>query len=95
MIRIYRKFGMLTKISKNQNALRTNTVEGTFYGPPCAGFSFKIYSTPLTPSHDYREVTTSIVQSVELTDYGFRFKTVNSIYDLYISSEVGESLRVH
>jgi hypothetical protein len=77
--------GILVKRSTNVNALRTNEIKGIFFNYPCKGLSFEIFSEALeNPNAKYRKVTTSMVQSVEKTELGFIFHTLNSCYELQI-----------
>lgn len=75
--------GVLTKISINQNALRTISVEGTAPMPPTVGLSFVVISlTPLDTTKDFRQVTTSIVQDISRTkDGAYLLTTLNSTYE--------------
>lgn len=80
--------GKLTKISNNENALRTSSVEGWFYKLPTVGESFRLYSTPLDKpiDSDYtRMVTTSLVKEISYTALNYEFKTLNSTYLLEVS----------
>jgi hypothetical protein len=84
MIQLYKKLGKLTKLSDNSNALRSNPVVGRFYGPPTVGYNFTIYSEPLTPGKDFREVGTSLIKSVTTERGVLIFQTENSTYMLEI-----------
>lgn len=82
---VFKKRGALRKISINVNALRTETVEGIFFGPPCPGFSFMIFAEALNDRRGTRVVTTSMVRTASVTDDGYRFQTLNSEYELIVN----------
>lgn len=71
----------LFKLSKNENALRTQTVEGITEQPPVEGASFSILGEALVEHASARFVSTSIVQKVRLQpDGAIEFDTMNSTY---------------
>ena len=72
--------GKLTKLSRNKNDLRTNSMEGVFSEPPTIGKRFAITGKPLTKGASIRLIDTSVVQSVEEEEDGWRFQTENSKY---------------
>lgn len=90
MLKLYKKNGRLTKISDNNNDLRSNGIVGHFYGPPLEGYNFTIYSESLTPGMDYREVSTSIIAKVEEQSSAIVFHTMNSKYMLEIFGDAEE-----
>ena len=78
-------YGTLTKISKNQNALRTPDMEGFFSSIPEVGNSFTIMNNePIVKENNTnRIITTSRVISVDRSIDGvFIFDTMNSTYRL-------------
>lgn len=79
--------GTLKKLSDNETALRTSEVKGSFPWPPAPGFSFVIYGKSLTDTDRVRQVATSTIESVERTSTGYRFKTMNSEYELEVHGE--------
>lgn len=91
-IKLYKKAGRLTKISDNDNALRFTGVVGLFYGPPLKGYNFTMYSEPLTPGMEYREVSTSPIAKVEVQDSTVVFHTMNSRYMLEIFGDAEEEV---
>lgn len=77
--------GLLEKLSKNENALRTSTVYGYCEAVPKVGSGFEILSKSLDPSADARYVRTSQVLTVSEVSPGvFEFETLNSTYRLTI-----------
>ena len=78
----------LTRISTKPNdepnlaPLRTESVVGNYVNAPCPGEPFQITAEPLTEGATVRVVTTSVVVEVEKMNFGFRFKTQNSTYEL-------------
>lgn len=74
--------GRLKKVSNNENDLRTAEIECEFEDLPCVGECFIIFSKPLELKDGVRVVRTSIIQEIERTPRGFRFKTMNSVYEL-------------
>lgn len=76
--------GILIKISNNDNALRTDSMEGEFEFFPKIGTSFRIFGESLTADGDIRIVTTSVVKNVEQIENIYRFQTLNSTYKLEV-----------
>lgn len=75
----------LTKVESTHNNLRTNEIVGRPLFIPEVGRSFIMWSEPLDKDMDIRQITTSVVKSVELIgDNLYEFKTMNSIYKLEI-----------
>lgn len=72
----------LTKLSTNENKLRTNEVLGEGMGEPTVGRSFTFVGEALDKSvGDTRFVTTSIVTEILKNENGaVEFKTLNSTY---------------
>lgn len=69
----------LTKVSTNENALRTPSVEGWFTKLPKIGDSFIIYADAITEGViGVRIVGTSLVVRID----GEEFQTENSVYRL-------------
>lgn len=86
-----KKFGTLTKVSQLEDAkigkdpLRTSIVTGYFFEEPKEGSSFLIFSEPLNKKEDHiRQVSTSVVCEVTVSESKVRFKTMNSVYELVI-----------
>lgn len=92
MIKLYKKIGSLTKISDNDNTIRSNGVVGYFYGPPVEGYNFTIFSESITLGMDFREVSTSPVSKVEGHDSKIVFHTVYSKYMLEIFNEAEDDV---
>lgn len=66
MLTLYKRIGRLTKISDNDNALRSNGIVGYFHVPPVEGFNFTMFSEPLENTEaDHRTVSTSPIIMVE------------------------------
>lgn len=80
----YIKRGVLRKISTNLNALRTDEVRGIFFCPPCPSLRFTLFGRAIDPRQKTRVVSTSMVRYAELTEFGFRFETLNSTYELHV-----------
>lgn len=91
---IYKKNGRLTKISDNDNDLRSNRIVGYFYAPPIEGFNFTIFSEPLTPGMDHRKVSTSPIVLVEEDNQMIIFQTSYSRYMLEIFEEFPEEFEI-
>lgn len=70
----------MTKLSDNQNALRTNEIEGFCFELPQVGQPFVMYGEGI--EFGTRIVSTSLVQ--EVADN--KFKTLNSQYQLDVLS---------
>ncbi len=78
----------LIKISKNENALRDNEIEGEASKLPKVGESFHMTAPPRDIPRGDRWVTTSEVREiVEQTDRAVTFHTLNSTYRVEISRE--------
>lgn len=81
----------LTKLSDNQNALRTNTMSGVAHLLPTPNACFVILGEAIDKSvGDARMIKTSLVQEVVSFDTHERrivFKTLNSTYQLDITDE--------
>jgi len=78
----------LIKISKNENALRDDTIEGETFALPKVGQSFHLTAPPRDVPHGDRWVTTSEVKEiVEQTDRAVTFHTLNSTYRVEFSRE--------
>lgn len=90
MFSLYKKNGRLTKISDNDNAIRSNGIVGHFYAPPLEGFNFTIFSDPLTPGKEHRTVSTSPVACVEEQGKLIVFQTSYSRYMLEIFWDLHE-----
>lgn len=91
---LYKKFGKLTKISDNENAIRQNCIPGYFHAPPTVGFNFLIFSKSLTPGIEFRKVRTSLITNILETNKEQNviiFQTANSKYLLEIFSESQDS----
>jgi hypothetical protein len=85
------KFGKLTKLSNNENALRSSEIEGNFLDLPENSYSFEIINdNPLETSlgQTNRRVITSIVKEVLFKDGVYYFKTLNSEYMLEVYEKV-------
>ena len=75
-------YGKLTKVSDNENALRTKEVLGHFVSGPCVNRSFMMVGKALS-GWGWRYVETSVVQKIEkLADGKLRLTTLNSTYEL-------------
>lgn len=92
-------YGVLRRVEKSEKSgnLRTNEVRGFFQFLPEKGQSFRMSSESLTEGKHVRLIATSVIQSVtsslEGTFYQFRFKTLNSTYELTVEAiEVEEHL---
>ena len=72
--------GKLTKLSKNENELRTNSMEGEFWDPPIRGKRFAIIGEGI--EFGDRVIYTSIVKEVKQTELGYEFDTEFSTYRL-------------
>ena len=82
-------FGKLEKISDNDNALRTNDIEGNFAILPQVGKRFVIIGEPLEAGYGVRVVSTSPVQEINIEGNGaIVFRTLNSIYRLIGQKEI-------
>lgn len=78
----------LIKVQSTHNNLRTDEIEGRFADPPTLGHSFGFFADPLDETMDIRVVTTSRVQSVQQTEEGFIFSTLNSTYYLKLAENI-------
>ena len=75
----------LTKMSKNENALRTEEVDGYCVDLPEMKQSFRMLADPLDPKMDVRKVYTSDVQAYSIKSSSvIEFWTLNSKYRLDI-----------
>ncbi len=74
---------ILTKLSDNENALRTPHVRGFAPAAPVVGQSFNMWSEALEAEGGVRYIRTSPVQ--EITDTGFR--TLNTLYRLDVLAD--------
>lgn len=73
----------LTKLSKNENKLRTPSVEGELVQGPELQKSLVLVGVGLTPGMPYRQVETSIIQEIKvLAPKMYELKTLNSTYHL-------------
>ena len=78
----------LTKLSNNDNNLRTKEVIGRTDNLPVVGHSFVMISRPLDPAADIRRIETSRVKEVEYDDIGaYTIKTENSTYLIEVLGE--------
>lgn len=77
----------LTKLSDNQNSLRTNEVEGISDELPVIGRPFRLVANPIVEGADARLVITSEIKNIEKTENQYVFNTLNSQYKLEILSE--------
>lgn len=76
-----------TNTVKGEHPLRTTKIDGTYLFQPEVGRGFRFFSESLTPGGLWREITTSIVQSVEDKGSGVKLlKTLNSTYELIDSA---------
>lgn len=72
----------LTKVSKNENDLRTDVITGECARMPQPGFSFNMTAKPLE-SGNVRLITTSSVDTItKVDDKKYIFTTLNSTYEL-------------
>ena len=85
--------GTLTKLSQNDNALRTNSISGEYTNPPTVGARFYIMGAAL--DSDAREdgwvrrVDTSEVVEVEEKHHGCEFKTESgTLYNIDTGGEI-------
>lgn len=76
----------LKKIESSHTKLRTNEVVGITNELPTVGESFALVGESLTKGMDARLVHTTEIQSVDLKDSKYTFKTHNSTYELEILS---------
>lgn len=76
--------GRLNKITSTHINLRTNEVIGFFNSLPELHHPFQIISEPLDSTKDFREVTTTPIQSITFNEGVYRFKTKNSEYQLEV-----------
>lgn len=82
------KFNMrLTKLSDNQNAVRSASMDGWCNEWPQEGQPFMCFGPPIDPAADFRVIQTSLVQSVTTafirgtnTFHSAVFTTENSRY---------------
>lgn len=76
----------LTKLSENVNALRTKAVEGECLQLPQVGKPFFMTAPSLDPEGYRREITTTIVKTVDQNTTGnrFLFVTKNTTYLLQL-----------
>jgi hypothetical protein len=79
----------ITKLSKNETKVRTDSMEGWCYAPPKEGSPFQVFGKPLDPdlagrSDAFRWLSTSKVQSVsnELGSNECVIITMNSTYQV-------------
>lgn len=77
-------YGKLTKLSDNNNSLRTNEIDGEFLDLPESGFSFIIIGESLTKDMPSRRVTTSKIIYIHYKNNVFHFQTINSKYKLEV-----------
>lgn len=72
---------IMTKLSNNENKLRTKEVIGepAFY-PPKEGESFIVVGEPLEIDKGFRIVQTSAVQKIVRNEIGYVISTENSRY---------------
>lgn len=78
--------GRLTKLSKNENALRTSDIIGNFTKLPTIGESFVIVNDkPLNTLGSNRVVWTSIVKEISSKEENkYEITTENSVYLLEV-----------
>jgi hypothetical protein len=77
--------GRLTKLSQNENELRSKIVIGEFLNAPIVGESFMLISEPLDETTGtHRMVKTSIVEAIDVVENSIIFNTMNSTYRLDI-----------
>jgi hypothetical protein len=74
----------LSNISSNHTMLRTNRVEGVTESLPQKGSIFIMLAQALDPRFQLRRVNTSQIESVEVCEGKYIFKTSNSVYELEI-----------
>ena len=75
----------LTKIESKNDNLRTKEIEGNAPYLPEIGLSFVMFAEPLTEGTHIRQVTTSVVESMnKISANKIRFKTMNSTYEIEI-----------
>jgi len=73
----------LTKLSDNENNLRTKEAIGYSHNPPKQGDSFAMVGDPLETEIGQRVITTSIIITIEdMLDNKQIFHTLNSTYSL-------------
>lgn len=82
--------GRLTKIYSNHINLRTNEIVGFFEALPNFGEHFQIISEPLDKTMDYRIVTTTPITELTCYDNVYRFRTINSEYELELFPQKAE-----
>jgi hypothetical protein len=78
---------ILKKIESNHTNVRTNETAGRVIDLPTVGKYFVLVGESLTPGMDARCITTTEVKSVEQLDKVYKFKTLNSTYELEVVSE--------
>lgn len=85
---------IMTKLSSNQNSLRSNEVIGEPVSyPPTKGQSFVVIGDPLEIKEGHRIVQTSVVEKVERNVVGYIINTLNSRYlieELEVVPEEGD-----
>jgi len=74
--------GTITKISDNDNAVRTPSMDGYFDNLPEIGERFNIIGESLTKGLTARLISTSPVQGMDISGRYIMFKTENSDYTL-------------
>lgn len=76
--------GRLTKISENDNAVRTITMCGEYSELPRVGSRFTIYGEPLDRTKDYRMIRTGLIKEIKTRPdlEGVILVTENSTYEL-------------
>lgn len=88
-------YAKLTKLSDNQNKLRSNAIDGFFFVAPSEHQnSFLFFAQPFDvsrPEHKIRVISTSPVINVEKDLSRIVFVTENSTYELQIAPVVSQT----
>ena len=75
----------LTKLSTNENELRTNEVEGAFMNPPVEGRSFVMFADPIEKGAFARMIATSRVTRMDVAVKEYVLHTENSMYRIELT----------
>lgn len=81
---------ILTKVSGGgigKNPFRGTDAIGSTDDLPTVGRTFSMLAPPIDPAMSFRVVETSIIKEVESIENGYRFKTLNSVYEAVFPKE--------
>ena len=78
----------LLKLQSTHNNLRTNEIDGECIDLPEIGQSFILLGEALNPDAKVRAIRTTPVQELKKEGNVMTFKTLNSIYELFIKEDV-------